>query len=762
MGLVRRLPALSLATSSADSTLLQRPGVESPELKSRREIGFAACNLAGLLLHATDLEPGPVAAQRAFAAAVLRSQALDAVAKQHAAFSESLRPGQGQEVTAFRRSAAALSLSMGCTMMNGLQALATSAPEHDTLLAELAAALDQSRAVEHIARLLLLLTAAPGRTGSVAPAEAEPGWADFEEAMLGWCVSLFCQAYRGLCVGIASETPAIPGDPAAPEACLAPASPPGCTVAAARPAAASDGRPVAACEEAPSFEASNAALRRVLTAPGARHAVMALGLTALRELEGVSSLLLRCGYAMVESPRAPGGGGVLGQRPPGPLGASGGPLVVLELFRGLINLIRYGRPWTTPSKLALISDGWRLAAAALRHEVLAEGGRRPALGEQLKMLTSVTSLEAFEGGWRFPTEPPPPGLAAALAGGALPCLERLLRRAGEDPQGLEAELVACEPVTTPWGAILPFLAYGDPLQAAAFLASATKLLRRTHARALLRSERHGDGAGLSVVKGLLLTVDYPHNPGSPAPAVRDRLALVLSLALPEWLPELSRLALQAAAQELEAWRQEQLPRHVRRKQQGGGPCAAGGVFSCLYAVLSSIGAVTAGLDALQPPPLPQPASGDAGSIAAAAAAAASSGGGGGGAAGSQAEGWRQAGLTEAGADVRRALSGSGSTPAGAAFSWTPEALRTVAAKLGEQADLAGMAAALEDVAGQLEAWGPGVERGVSVSEEVWRAVCGFAEPTCTGVVVAGRLVSPAEARRRLGLTSCSNPACVSL
>ena len=43
----------------------------------------------------------------------------------------------------------------------------------------------------------------------------------------------------------------------------------------------------------------------------------------------------------------------------------------------------------------------------------------------------------------------PPELAAALAAGLLPCLERLLRRAGDDPADPEAAVV-CELVERMW------------------------------------------------------------------------------------------------------------------------------------------------------------------------------------------------------------------------------------------------------------------------------------------------------------------------
>ncbi|PNH02831.1 hypothetical protein TSOC_011154 [Tetrabaena socialis] len=115
------------------------------------------------------------------------------------------------------------------------------------------------------------------------------------------------------------------------------------------------------------------------------------------------------------------------------------------------------------------------------------GGGRAATGGQaasvpLRLvlpLTSVTSsaVMALPADALLPPSPPP-AVAAALAGGLLPCLEHHLRRAGEAPEQHAARftntLLSRKKLT--WLILAPLMAYGDPRQAAALLATARKLL----------------------------------------------------------------------------------------------------------------------------------------------------------------------------------------------------------------------------------------------------------------------------------------------
>ncbi|KAG2491769.1 hypothetical protein HYH03_009930 [Edaphochlamys debaryana] len=249
-------------------------------------------------------------------------------------------------------------------------------------------------------------------------------------------------------------------------------------------------------------------------------------------------------------------------------------------------------------------ETWRLVAAALSSRaallvLLPTPEDRAAVGSfgrHLRDLLAACVEEAWvrdeEGSdWHLaPT--PPSSLSPALAGGALPLLERLLRRAGEDPAGPEASILHHASYQE---ALLPLLAHGKPLQAGALVATVTKLLRRTEPRELLRRTEPlammGEGVG-----AMGLCMAYPvltrvvdcgeaalpdtasPSPGAPhaASPAAGRLALVLSLALPEWLPELSRLVRQAAAMDEAAWAEEQAWARRTAAASGGGGSSRGG------------------------------------------------------------------------------------------------------------------------------------------------------------------------------------------
>ncbi|PNH11190.1 hypothetical protein TSOC_002001 [Tetrabaena socialis] len=78
----------------------------------------------------------------------------------------------------------------------------------------------------------------------------------------------------------------------------------------------------------------------------------------------------------------------------------------------------------------------------------------------------------------LPPAPPCPMVRAALGADLLPCLERLLRRAGEAPAACEAPL-ACHLLLSECfdlEGLAPLLAYGEPRQAASLVATLGKLL----------------------------------------------------------------------------------------------------------------------------------------------------------------------------------------------------------------------------------------------------------------------------------------------
>ncbi|PNH06644.1 hypothetical protein TSOC_006940 [Tetrabaena socialis] len=175
----------------------------------------------------------------------------------------------------------------------------------------------------------------------------------------------------------------------------------------------------------------------------------------------------------------------------------------------------------------------------------------------------------------LPASPPPPW-ALALAAGWLPCLELLLRRGGEDAACRETSLAcaallpkeeeegaeegaACREA---WRHLAVLLAYGEPRQAAALVATLGELLRaasaagtaqlpwsRATARALLGAQFDSmtaartaaaapaaSGAGGWALGGA---------PGAAPTAAGRQLALMVSYAACSWLPPLARIATRA-------------------------------------------------------------------------------------------------------------------------------------------------------------------------------------------------------------------------
>ncbi|KXZ47509.1 hypothetical protein GPECTOR_35g947 [Gonium pectorale] len=242
-----------------------------------------------------------------------------------------------------------------------------------------------------------------------------------------------------------------------------------------------------------------------------------------------------------------------------------------------------------------------------------------AAGEGLERLQDqIAGLLRFEtrlqnqlsyGGFVLPSAPPA-GVAAAVAGGLLPCLERLLRRAARDPQG-PAALLAMRLLRQPaagdgsgdGGGVGPYLgcllAYGDPAAAAALVATMGKVLRQLELHlvdeVILVARSAGAGAahdscgsasapsgadggqaaagnlalavadamyGVFVVANWLVagssaaapvTAGVEHVFALPSetdatlaaahpPSPERQLALLLSHAAAEWLPQLSALA----------------------------------------------------------------------------------------------------------------------------------------------------------------------------------------------------------------------------
>ncbi|KAG2481960.1 hypothetical protein HYH03_019079, partial [Edaphochlamys debaryana] len=153
----------------------------------------------------------------------------------------------------------------------------------------------------------------------------------------------------------------------------------------------------------------------------------------------------------------------------------------------------------------------------------------------------------------------PPALASALAGGVLPCLERLIRRAAAAATGdagagqvtpeflvlvsfEKASWTFVDSMNATWGWLAPLLAYGDPREAGALIASLGKAL------AGFDSASRGLNALLNDFTSNLCTVAPTWLDGAAARLERGgaltpperQLAGLLGAAAAAWLPEASR------------------------------------------------------------------------------------------------------------------------------------------------------------------------------------------------------------------------------
>ncbi|KXZ41075.1 hypothetical protein GPECTOR_842g80 [Gonium pectorale] len=204
-------------------------------------------------------------------------------------------------------------------------------------------------------------------------------------------------------------------------------------------------------------------------------------------------------------------------------------------------------PWA-----AEVAELWRLLTAVTR-DVLPHGADNFSWDSLHVQLIGPAGALELEGGAVFPPVEPPPLIAAALDGGMLRCQELLLRRAGKAPRGQEASAVRYQATGLGvWRYLAPLLAYGEPRQAAALVATLRKLLRTCDPRVLplpwewehVTSQCIAAVAcgvlGVAGGEGRLASLPV----GGPSPAGQQLLRL-LSFAACEWLPELSRLVHQA-------------------------------------------------------------------------------------------------------------------------------------------------------------------------------------------------------------------------
>ncbi|PNH09241.1 hypothetical protein TSOC_004156 [Tetrabaena socialis] len=213
-------------------------------------------------------------------------------------------------------------------------------------------------------------------------------------------------------------------------------------------------------------------------------------------------------------------------------------------LEGAMELCFPARPAERPARAAARAECWRLFAAYTRDVM-------------------PLPLEGPGGD----AASPPPSWMDALAGGWLPCLERLLRRGGGDPAGPEmrlavSSLAVClpdvEPCTRALRHLAVLLAYGEPRQAAALVATMGKLLHAADLSALMEPTTADNcmaaAAAHWALEGAIEEWEAASEAAAseasiaalPAPSVAGRqLALMVSCAACEWLPPLARLAMRA-------------------------------------------------------------------------------------------------------------------------------------------------------------------------------------------------------------------------
>ncbi|KAG2498648.1 hypothetical protein HYH03_003394 [Edaphochlamys debaryana] len=158
--------------------------------------------------------------------------------------------------------------------------------------------------------------------------------------------------------------------------------------------------------------------------------------------------------------------------------------------------VPYSPGWTSE----VVADTWHLVGEAAEHVLpyMSKEDQRN-LGKELSALlvtffsaSGSSCAAALPTPVALPLPPAPALLAAALRGGALPLLERLLRRACVDPAGPESRALggAAEGARLsdyPGECLVGLLAYGDVRQAAALVTTLGKVLRAKGCRS------HGEG-----------------------------------------------------------------------------------------------------------------------------------------------------------------------------------------------------------------------------------------------------------------------------
>ncbi|PNH06872.1 hypothetical protein TSOC_006725 [Tetrabaena socialis] len=524
-------------------------GVSTPDATTAL-LAQTACGTTSILLHLLTMQPPPSAAALDFVQKLLRMQMLHCLACRIA---EAVADAGG--LTAQQLELVECYVAFLCSVMflcSAVGELATfsieSGPVQLPLLClcrHLAEALLDSSVVEHLVRLVLLLLLQRAPAGNVETARSmarftfdvcqnisamhqyfvEDGdaaaCAVLRQVLSGRCVRhvLLAHGVAALCAADGGPTYGLPDAvrQAALEGCMEEAGPT---------------HPEQPLQLQPAFVyALQAVLGNgvPLTAVGTRVAVF---------------MMLRLGRLVVASSGGEGADQQAWLRSVLLPAQPAGPRVVVPLedvlrsaidilassLRLLQPLLAVGAPaWVAEAA----ADCWRLVVAVISRSFL-----RLASARQLEQLGTRVLLGGPLSSAASPVT------AAALAGGVLPCLERLLRRAGEEPPGPESDVVKamlrCERSWQLWSLLL---AYGEQRQAAALVATVGKLLRRMGTGAATKwSTPVTDCAGSMFTHALETPAAPEQEQGRPG-----QLPRMLMYAVCEWLPALSRIALQLMA-----------------------------------------------------------------------------------------------------------------------------------------------------------------------------------------------------------------------
>ncbi|KXZ44353.1 hypothetical protein GPECTOR_69g446 [Gonium pectorale] len=219
-------------------------------------------------------------------------------------------------------------------------------------------------------------------------------------------------------------------------------------------------------------------------------------------------------------------------------------------------------PESGPETVAEAAELWRWIGLGLRlRRVWSEEAALwcRQLSYSMKSMAKACTVAA-QSGLNGLTPEPSPSLAAALAGGVLPLTEMLLRRAVSEhvPAAITRGLLGGGTFAAS-AFLAPLLAYGEPRQAAALVATVGKVLALTDPRfvtaAAWEPQEDTQQCVVNAACDLLSwglrwweetaaadAAEAAAAGPSAAPPLREQLAHVLSCAACAWLPALSGLA----------------------------------------------------------------------------------------------------------------------------------------------------------------------------------------------------------------------------